>query len=111
MAKMYIYEAFYGNTEVWLWTSRYKDNDSLYIGLMCNENGWDEPFADLTVNLPTAMKTNNNCVFLDTNNLPNAEAFVRKIGIGKPTGKYGHSGYCSYPEYEIDTELLKEITR
>lgn len=46
-----------------------------------------------------------NCAFIDTNNNPTAEDFLRRIGakqyerFGEPV--YGYSGFCRYPLYEF----------
>lgn len=47
----------------------------------------------------------DKCFFVDTNNCPWAPAFLEKYEIAEPTGKFGASGYCIYPEYR----LVKEV--
>ena len=54
-----------------------------------------------------------NCAFIDTNNNPTAENFLRSIGakqyerFGEPV--YGYSGFCRYPLYEFPDGLLREM--
>ena len=54
-----------------------------------------------------------NCAFIDTNNNPTAEEFLRSIGarqyerFGEPV--YGYSGFCRYPLYEFPEDLLREM--
>lgn len=42
---------FTGETDVAFDIQQYMNNGNMYIGLGCNEEGYLEPFADLTVNL------------------------------------------------------------
>ena len=63
------------------------------------------PFATISVNLVDNDLTDNKCFFVDTNNCSWAPAFLEKYGIAEPTGKFGASGYCIYPEYR----LIKEV--
>lgn len=86
--------------------SKYADNGNLALQLWCE----DGPFATLTVNLRETRKYPGNFAFIDTNNCPWAEALIRRLKLGVHTGKYAHSGFCSYPLYELDIARLSEIT-
>lgn len=112
MTKM-TYEAWYGTKEVWMTVDRYRADNSIALQLWCmdEEYGYEEPYGTLTVCLPNEYKTNENCVFLDTNNMRDAEEFIEKYGIGKATDMYGFSGFCMYPEYELDMERIAELTK
>ena len=57
--------------------------------------------ATLTTNLPDEPFPEENQAYLDTNNCPWAEEFVKENKLGYFTGNYGHSGYCTYPLYEF----------
>ena len=70
----------------------------------------DGPFATLTVNLPGLRGTKPNVSAVDTNNCPWAPALIKRLGIGKPTGDYLHSGFCTYPVYEFDMQKIAEYT-
>lgn len=105
--KEYLLEDFYG--EDYLLTPMvrtYKNNKSLAIFLYGEDDEW---FCDITVNLPENQLSNperKDIAFVDTNNSPWLPAFIEKHGLGKPTGNYGMSGFCVYPEYEFDLSKL-----
>jgi hypothetical protein len=80
---------FTGETDVSFDIQQYMNNGNMYIGLGCNEEGYLEPFADLTVNL--GYTTPNYCAYVDTNNLPDAETFVTDNELGTPL-RVGSSG-------------------
>jgi len=64
-----------------------------------------EPFAMITVNIDYPLSGDKETTaFIDTNNL-NAfliERFLQENQIATPTGEYGQSGFCTYPEYRFD---------
>lgn len=85
----------------------YMADDSLAL-LLFTEDGEYE--RTLTVCLPSCiMGETFNYAYLDTNNFPDAEKFVKKTKIGKFTGIYGYSGYCQYPLYVFDEKVLNDI--
>lgn len=85
--------------------NRYAANKTLAVSLTTEEG---EPFAVITVNITASdFKADDHTAFLDVNNCPWAEEFLRKTGLGKPTGILGHSGYCTYPLYTFDTTRMK----
>lgn len=86
----------------------YCDNDSLAIHLLCDNCDNYEPFATLTVNLVKSDNCDKDCAFVDTNNCPWAEQFITDNELGVPTGRYGHSGFCKYPEYKFDLSKLRQ---
>ena len=92
--------------DVSLYVGEYRNNGRLAIILI---DGEGEDFADLTVNLSDE-RCPEGCAFLDTNNLPSAEDFVERNGLGEFTGYWGHSGFCSYPMYRFDTERIGKVT-
>ena len=59
----------------------------------------------ITVNIDYPLSGDNETTaFIDTNNL-NAfliERFLQENQIATPTGEYGQSGFCTYPEYRFD---------
>lgn len=85
--------------------NKYKAFGSLYIGLVY----WDEedelwePFDELTVGLDFLMP---GYAFVNTNHIPDAEEFIQKYHLGKPTGTIKKSGFCQYPLYEFDMEVV-----
>ena len=94
----------YGTYEVIVTATSYESNYSLAITLVCSEG----PFATLTVNLDESAHCNEDCAFVDTNNCPWAEKFIRDNNLGAPTGKTAHSGFCMYPEYKFDLSKLQQ---
>lgn len=80
------------------YSKRQYGNKHIAIQLYCEEG----PLATLTTNIPgiEAYPRNFSCV--DTNNCPWGENLVDELGIGKPTGWYLRSGFCTYPVYEFN---------
>ena len=81
----------------------YANNKRLAVQTYTVPDG--EPFARITVNIDCPI-SNDKAVtaFIDTNNLDylKIEKFLQDNQIAKPTGCYGRSGYCIYPEYIFD---------
>lgn len=88
--------------EVEAFKTTYLDNDNLAVIV---EN--KELEECLTVNIKDT-PVNDDCAFIDTNNVEWAEDFLKENQIAKPTGRYGYSGFCSYPEYCFDMSKLKD---
>lgn len=98
----------FGTTEnVTLTVNTYVDNNSLYVGMTTMEDGFPEPYGDVTVNLLTSVPP--YCAFVDTNNMPELEGFLVKNGIAEFTGIEQRSGYCSYPLYLFDGEKMRGL--
>ena len=86
-------------------TSNYANNNNLYIGIVCWDEGFPEPWSDLTVNLTKKCKP--NCAFIDTNN--NGDAIIdwlEENNLGMQTGNFEVSGFCIYPEFEFNMEEI-----
>lgn len=96
--------------EVYLEKDSYSDNDSLAILVFDASDG--SPFAVLTVNLDETpwcyqhAKDKESVAFVDINNNTWAEKFIKDNKLGEPIGRYGHSGFCSYPLYRFDLSKL-----
>lgn len=89
--------------------NNYLDNGSLYVGLLTNEEGYPEPWQNLTVNLDASRWCKPNCAYIDTNN--NGDEIIdwlEKNGLGHETGRIAASGWCFYPEFEFNMEALKK---
>ena len=105
---MLILNKYGKNRPMTLALANYADNGNLYIGLVTDENGYPEPWSDLTVN------TNNllckpNCAFIDTNNNGNEIiAWLKANNLGKETGRMAASGWCIYPEFEFDMNEVEK---
>lgn len=97
-----------GTTEqVELLVNVYANDNSLYVGLTSWEDGYPEPYGDVTVNLSLAVP--NFCAFVDTNNMPEIEEFLVKNEIAEFTGLTQPSGLCTYPLYFFNERRLKEL--
>ena len=48
-----------------------------------------------------------NFMAVDTNNIPNAEEFIQEYKLWRLVG-YTHSGFCTYPIYEMDLDELRK---
>lgn len=92
----------YGGTEtITLEVTQYaKKPHNLAIQAWCEEG----PYATLTVNLGKMLESDK--AYLDTNNCPWVESFIRRHRLGKPTGDYAYSGFCAYPLYQFNLEKL-----
>ena len=89
--------------------NNYLDNASLYVGLITNEEGYPEPWQNLTVNLAESCRCKPNCAYIDTNNNGNEIIDWLEInGFGQQTGRIAASGWCFYPEFEFNMEALME---
>lgn len=98
----------FGTTEnVTLSVNTYVDNNSLYVGMTTVEDGFPEPYGDVTVNLLSSVPP--YCAFVDTNNMPELEDFLVKNGIAEFTGIEQRSGYCSYPLYLFSAEKMRGL--
>jgi hypothetical protein len=86
-----------GETQVTFDIQQYMNNRAMFIGLMCNEDGYEEPFGDVTVNLSVAAP--NYCGYLNVNDMPDIEKFITDNDLGEFTGFTQRSGFCEYPLY------------
>lgn len=93
----------YGNYEITsVAMSRYRADNSLAIELYTEY----EPFARLTVCLLDKLKENES--YVDTNNCPWAEDFIREYKLGEIVG-YKASGYCLYPRVAFNMDRIREL--
>lgn len=76
-------------------------NGNLAILLQAKDKGGLDNFATITVNFPDEPLPSDQA-YLDTNNVPEAERFVKDNKLGKPKRQHHISGFCTYPLYEFD---------
>ena len=97
------------NHPITLRRDKYAANGNLYVGMITWEDGYPEPWSDLTVNID--VKCDENCAFIDTNN--NSDRIVEWLithKLATLTGRVRQSGFCVYPEMKFDmVELAKYI--
>ena len=80
-------------------------NKNVYIGVIDIDDG--DLYADLTVWIEPLPE---NMVAINVNDWSEAEEFIKKFNLGKSTGKYLTSGYCTYPVYELNMENIKKYS-
>ena len=105
--KLIYHSEYAGDIEVKIDVMSYLNNGRLGISLVEFEDGMQEPFGSLTVNIDAPAP--NYCGYLDTNNLSNAEKFVVDNDLGEFTGLMGRSGFCEYPLYLFNVDKLREL--
>lgn len=104
--KTYKYKSPYGKEYTLAPMLRTYPNGRLAIQLIDVEDG--AQFAILTTNLVEEQLSGECCAFVDTNNFEDAEEFIRKNHLGVFIFNYGYSGFCKYPEYFFNTNLMNE---
>ena len=104
---MYKVKTKFGEYDVTIEVGKYFYGDNIAVQLFTTDEGFEEPFATITVNLADYGILGQNKAFIDTNNCPWAEDFLKENGLGEPTGRYGTSGYCRYPLYDIFVNKIK----
>lgn len=70
------------------------------MSLYSIENGVVDCYADITVNLPECERS-SGCQFIDTNNNAGVMDWLEENKFGERTGNEGHSGFCTYPEFDF----------
>jgi hypothetical protein len=103
--KIYDLKTSFGEYKVTPMVYSYHYGGGIAIELIEVKEG--EPFACLTVNLPS-YSHKENCAFVDTNNCSWAIDFLEEHKLAKPTGFMGMSGFCIYPEYEFDISKMQD---
>ena len=102
-------KAWGNDHQISLSVHRYQNNGNLAIQMLGWED-WDgeefaQPYGMLTVNLTKKCKP--NCAFIDTNN--NGDYIIdwlEENGLGMQTGNFEISGFCIYPEFEFDMDVV-----
>lgn len=104
------YHSPYGDYELTAAVRSYAVNKRLAVSLLCREDGYWEPYATLTVNLPEEpLRPNEAFVKCFAENQGLME-FVLENKLGKILpGQEGYSGFCAYPKIAFDMEKLREF--
>ena len=99
--------------------TKYSRNNALAVQLICAKAPW-ETYATITVNLPNVpedllrmwfgsqMPDKNTLAFIDTNNCPWVEDFLKENHIAENTRISMPSGFCMYPLYKFNKETCFE---
>lgn len=88
-------------------TDKYTENGNLYIGIICWDEGYPEPWGDLTINV--GYECDENCAYIDTNN--NGQAVIDWLienKLGRLTGKIVRRDFCICPEFEFDMDEVNK---
>lgn len=92
--------------ELWFVKSHYLDNGRPYVEAWCEEG----PYADVTVNIWAPLTaTDGYHVHADTNNVGHLVEWMCEQGLMTKTGLVGTSGWCEYPEVELDHEWYDSL--
>jgi len=98
-----------GSYDVFLKIHRYVNNQNLAIEILIDKGHYYEPYGMLTVNLSETLP--EDTAYVDTNNIQNAEEFIKEYKLGESTGDTRRSGFCEYPLYKFDLETVKKYER
>ena len=100
---------FYPDMEFKFHTDTYAQNGNTYIGLYCKEDGFVEPFCDLTVNL--SVKLDATKAYIDINNCDmQLIRYLEENGFIEFAKDFRPSGYVTYPLYTLNLEKINEYT-
>ena len=90
---------------VWLTRTTYINNGTLAVQMWCDEG----PYDTITVNLADSDQwKGTNFQYVDTNNNPWVAEWLEDNGIATNTGIIGRSGWCEYPLFNFNTDLIPE---
>ena len=100
------FDAFGYTQQVELVQESYADGNlavTAYLSDQTDES-FGQPWSSVTVNFGSPLQQDAT-VFLDTNNM--GEAMLSKISqLGAFTGQFMRSGFCSYPAFTFDSEVM-----
>ena len=103
-AEMYKVRSYGKDYDVTVKVNEYVDGGlALTMDYMDEDYHCMMPFATLTVNLG---RQNYGYAYVDTNNCPWAEKFIEENGLGEFTGKTCVSGFCCFPLYKFNMEVI-----
>lgn len=91
----------YHDREVRVSVESYRNNGTLALILVYDNDDSDV----ITVNLNSLFQS-KSMAFLDTNNFPDIERWIRQNGLGASMNVTERSGFCSYPLYTINLSAL-----
>lgn len=83
-------------------------NGNLAINMEAWDDGYAEPWSNLTVNLDGERR--KDCAFIDSNhNGEDIIIWIIRNGLAIPTGVRQRSGFCEYAEYRFRADRLQEL--
>ena len=111
--KTYTLNLYGRDHKIALRKSHYANNNTIAIFMVeINENGYEEPWSNLTVNISDSDILANESLyaFIDTNH--NGEEITKwlvKNKIATNAGVLGFSGFCSYPLFRFEPKVISEM--
>lgn len=104
------FRGMFGTYDLTLSVDRYSQKGRLAVSLQCLVDGYLEPYAMLTVNLPNQpVKAPNEAYIKTCDENEGLLEFVLKNRLGVQCPEIGHSGFCLYPKIAFDMDRLKEF--
>lgn len=100
------FDAFGYTQQVELVRESYADGNLAVTAYLSDptDESFGQPWSSVTVNFGSPLQQDAT-VFLDTNNM--GEAMLSKISqLGAFTGQFMRSGFCSYPAFTFDSEVM-----
>ncbi len=98
----------FGEETVSLRVDEYAYGGGLHIGMDCYEEDGQEPFADMTVNLP-GYSLDPNEAFISGDMSRDLLNFIQENKLGEVFPFEGKSGFATYKLVAFDMEKLKEF--
>ena len=80
--------------------SKYVSTGAIAASLYDSVSG--DLYGVITVNLPESVFLPYGVQYVDVNNYPDIEKWLRAKGIAEPLGTYACSGFCTYPAYRFN---------
>ena len=102
------YDWEYGNEEVAIRVSSYRNNGHLYVGLCHREEGEWEAFGDVTINLPFSFLEPNEA-YITGDFTKDMIRFIKAHKLGKVLDETAKSGYGTYQKVAFDLARLAEF--
>lgn len=100
----------FGDHELTVTVCSYAVNKRLAVNLLCKEDGYWEPYASLTVNLPAEPLRPNEAFVKCFDENQGLMDFILDNKLGKVLpGQEGYSGFCAYPKIAFDMGKLREF--
>ena len=79
----------------------------LVVDLICAGAPWTH-FSRISVHIQMSPYIPRNMAYIDTNNCPWAEEFLKDNNLAEDTGTTGLSGFCEYPLYKFNCISAEE---
>ena len=85
------------------------DPGSLDLGLLAFEEGYPEPWTDLTVRVRGAAPCAPDEAYVKTwSENEGIDKWLEDTGLAKPTGEYVLSGYVKIPKYQFNLNMVEQ---